>query len=114
MSKAPPGGPVTPIGPTDTVRIVTNDFMFTGGDGYARNTFVHGAAPAVPWRRWTSDRSPPMRRTRIGAPYAAGFCSAETVDDDEWAAVTSEPLDRCLATFDKGRSSPRCDPSRRR
>ena len=34
MSKAPPGGPVTPIGPADTVRIVTNDFMFTGGDGY--------------------------------------------------------------------------------
>ena len=36
MSKAPDGvgGPLTPIGPTDTVRIVTNDFMFTGGDGY--------------------------------------------------------------------------------
>jgi 2',3'-cyclic-nucleotide 2'-phosphodiesterase (5'-nucleotidase family)/predicted AlkP superfamily phosphohydrolase/phosphomutase len=36
MAKAPagPGGPLTPIGPTDTVRIVTNDFMFTGGDGY--------------------------------------------------------------------------------
>ena len=29
-----PGGPLTPIGPADTVRIVTNDFMFTGGDGY--------------------------------------------------------------------------------
>ena len=29
-----PGGTLTPIGPTDTVRIVTNDFMFTGGDGY--------------------------------------------------------------------------------
>ncbi len=28
------GGPETPIGPTDTVRFVTNDFMFTGGDGY--------------------------------------------------------------------------------
>ena len=28
------GGPQTPIGPTDTVRFVTNDFMFTGGDGY--------------------------------------------------------------------------------
>ena len=28
------GGPLTPIGPTDTVRIVTNDFMFGGGDGY--------------------------------------------------------------------------------
>jgi 2',3'-cyclic-nucleotide 2'-phosphodiesterase (5'-nucleotidase family) len=34
MSKAPPGGAVTPIGPSDTVRIVTNDFMYTGGDGY--------------------------------------------------------------------------------
>ena len=28
------GGPVTPVGPTDTVRFVTNDFMYTGGDGY--------------------------------------------------------------------------------
>ena len=28
------GGTLTPVGPTDTVRIVTNDFMFTGGDGY--------------------------------------------------------------------------------
>ena len=28
------GGPETPVGPTDTVRLVTNDFMFTGGDGY--------------------------------------------------------------------------------
>jgi 2',3'-cyclic-nucleotide 2'-phosphodiesterase (5'-nucleotidase family) len=36
MSKAPegPGGPLTPIGPTDTLRFVTNDFMLTGGDGY--------------------------------------------------------------------------------
>ena len=29
-----PGGPVTPVGDADTVRIVTNDFMLTGGDGY--------------------------------------------------------------------------------
>jgi 2',3'-cyclic-nucleotide 2'-phosphodiesterase (5'-nucleotidase family) len=28
------GGSETPIGPTDTVRFVTNDFMYTGGDGY--------------------------------------------------------------------------------
>jgi 2',3'-cyclic-nucleotide 2'-phosphodiesterase (5'-nucleotidase family) len=28
------GGPETPILPTDTVRIVTNDFMYGGGDGY--------------------------------------------------------------------------------
>jgi 2',3'-cyclic-nucleotide 2'-phosphodiesterase (5'-nucleotidase family) len=36
LFKAPAGptGTLTPIGPTDTVRIVTNDFMFTGGDGY--------------------------------------------------------------------------------
>jgi 2',3'-cyclic-nucleotide 2'-phosphodiesterase (5'-nucleotidase family) len=36
IAKAPdgPGGTLTPVGPTDTVRLVTNDFMFTGGDGY--------------------------------------------------------------------------------
>jgi 2',3'-cyclic-nucleotide 2'-phosphodiesterase (5'-nucleotidase family) len=36
MWKTPQGisGPQTPIGPTDTVRFVTNDFMYTGGDGY--------------------------------------------------------------------------------
>jgi 2',3'-cyclic-nucleotide 2'-phosphodiesterase (5'-nucleotidase family) len=34
--KAPagPSGTLTPVGPADTVRVVTNDFMFTGGDGY--------------------------------------------------------------------------------
>jgi 2',3'-cyclic-nucleotide 2'-phosphodiesterase (5'-nucleotidase family) len=34
--KAPngPTGPLTPVGPNDTIRFVTNDFMFTGGDGY--------------------------------------------------------------------------------
>jgi 2',3'-cyclic-nucleotide 2'-phosphodiesterase (5'-nucleotidase family) len=36
MWKTPQGisGPQTPIGPADTVRFVTNDFMYTGGDGY--------------------------------------------------------------------------------
>jgi 2',3'-cyclic-nucleotide 2'-phosphodiesterase (5'-nucleotidase family) len=36
MWKAPDGvaGTLTPIGPADSVRFVTNDFMFTGGDGY--------------------------------------------------------------------------------
>ena len=28
------GGPAIPIGPTDSVRFVTNDFMYGGGDGY--------------------------------------------------------------------------------
>jgi 2',3'-cyclic-nucleotide 2'-phosphodiesterase (5'-nucleotidase family) len=35
------GGPLTPIGPGETIRIVTNDFMFTGGDGYT--AFIGGA-----------------------------------------------------------------------
>ena len=36
MWKTPDGisGTATPIGPTDSVRFVTNDFMYTGGDGY--------------------------------------------------------------------------------
>jgi 5'-nucleotidase, C-terminal domain len=36
MWKAPDGldGTLTPIGDGDTVRLVTNDFMFNGGDGY--------------------------------------------------------------------------------
>ncbi|MGI8779126.1 MAG: 5'-nucleotidase C-terminal domain-containing protein [Solirubrobacteraceae bacterium] len=40
ISLAPdgPAGALTPLGPTDTVRIVTNDFMFTGGDGYTALT----------------------------------------------------------------------------
>ncbi len=38
LSPEGPGGPETPIGPTDTVRVVTNDFMLTGGDGYTALT----------------------------------------------------------------------------
>jgi 2',3'-cyclic-nucleotide 2'-phosphodiesterase (5'-nucleotidase family) len=40
LARAPEGptGPLTPIGDADTVRIVTNDFMFTGGDGYTALT----------------------------------------------------------------------------
>ena len=36
MWKTPTGisGPATPIGPADSVRFVTNDFMYGGGDGY--------------------------------------------------------------------------------
>ena len=36
MWKTPEGiaGPATPIGPADSVRLVINDFMLTGGDGY--------------------------------------------------------------------------------
>jgi 2',3'-cyclic-nucleotide 2'-phosphodiesterase (5'-nucleotidase family) len=36
MWRAPQGvnGPLTPIGPAESVRFVTNDFMYGGGDGY--------------------------------------------------------------------------------
>ena len=34
LDKVGPGGALTPVGPSDTIRFVTNDFMFTGGDGY--------------------------------------------------------------------------------
>ena len=33
--KTPEGGPEVPLTDGDTVRFVTNDFMYTGGDGYA-------------------------------------------------------------------------------
>jgi 2',3'-cyclic-nucleotide 2'-phosphodiesterase (5'-nucleotidase family) len=40
------GGTLTPIGPADSVRIVTNDFMFGGGDGYTM--FAGGTDVAQP------------------------------------------------------------------
>ena len=33
VAKVGSGGALTPVGPADTVRFVTNDFMLTGGDG---------------------------------------------------------------------------------
>jgi predicted acetyltransferase len=44
----------------------------------------------------TADEANAYRRA-----IRAGFGTANTVDDDEWAAASSDPLDRCLATFDK-------------
>jgi 2',3'-cyclic-nucleotide 2'-phosphodiesterase (5'-nucleotidase family) len=48
MWKAPngPAGALTPIGPLDSIRVVTNDFMYTGGDGYA--AFASGTNVAQP------------------------------------------------------------------
>ena len=34
IQKVGPGGALTTVGPTDPIRFVTNDFMYTGGDGY--------------------------------------------------------------------------------
>ena len=46
--KAPngPSGTLTPLGPADTVRFVTNDFMYGGGDGYT--VFGQGTNVAQP------------------------------------------------------------------
>ena len=41
-----PSGTLTPIGATDTIRFVTNDFMYTGGDGYT--AFAAGTNVANP------------------------------------------------------------------
>jgi 2',3'-cyclic-nucleotide 2'-phosphodiesterase (5'-nucleotidase family)/predicted AlkP superfamily phosphohydrolase/phosphomutase len=48
MWKAPNGvgGTLTPIGAADTIRLVTNDFMFGGGDGYTM--FAGGTDVAQP------------------------------------------------------------------
>jgi 2',3'-cyclic-nucleotide 2'-phosphodiesterase (5'-nucleotidase family) len=81
MWKAPdgPGGTLTPIGPTDTVRFVTNDFMFTGGDGYT----VFGSATDVLFTgevlldvvvdhiRTNSPVSPPFPATITGSGVCA-------------------------------------------
>ncbi|MGV8909999.1 MAG: 5'-nucleotidase C-terminal domain-containing protein, partial [Propionicimonas sp.] len=40
------GGTQTAVSDTDTVRLVTNDFMFTGGDGYT--AFANGTDVAQP------------------------------------------------------------------
>ena len=41
-----PAGPATAIGPADTIRLVTNDFMYTGGDGYTVFARRHERPPA--------------------------------------------------------------------
>jgi 2',3'-cyclic-nucleotide 2'-phosphodiesterase (5'-nucleotidase family) len=74
IAKAPDGptGTLTPVGPTDTVRLVTNDFMFTGGDGYT--AFADGTDVLQPGDAlldvaiaWVSARSPvaPVGEGRI-------------------------------------------------
>ena len=59
-------GPKTPVGPADTVRFVTNDFMFTGGDGYTAFTAGHErpAARATCCSTWRSNTSTTTRRWR--------------------------------------------------
>ena len=53
LDKVGAGGALTPVGPTDTIRFVTNDFMFTGGDGYTAFAAGHERQ---------ADRRPAARR----------------------------------------------------
>ena len=56
------GGPETPL-VRPTVRFVTNDFMFTGGDGYT--VFAQGTdvqRPGDELLTWPSTTSRPTRR----------------------------------------------------
>jgi 2',3'-cyclic-nucleotide 2'-phosphodiesterase (5'-nucleotidase family)/predicted AlkP superfamily phosphohydrolase/phosphomutase len=75
--KAPEGvaGPLTVLGPGDTIRLVTNDFMLTGGDGYT--VFAQGTDVAQPGDDllqvaidWISAHSPvdPVVEGRIVEP----------------------------------------------
>ena len=66
IAKAPdgPDGTLTPVGPTDTVRLVTNDFMFTGGDGYTAFVGRH--------RRAATRRRSARGRDRVGHRPLAG------------------------------------------
>ena len=75
--KAPEGvtGPLTVLGPADTVRIVTNDFLYGGGDGYT--VFAGGTNVAQPGDDllqvaidWISAHSPvdPVVEGRIVGP----------------------------------------------
>ena len=77
MWKAPTGraGPLTSIGPADSIRLVTNDFMFTGGDGYT--AFTAGTNVLQPGDDllavaidWVSAHSPvaPVVEGRITGP----------------------------------------------
>jgi len=72
------GGTQIPIGPADTVRFVTNDFMFTGGDGYT--VFAQGTNVQQPGDdllevaiNYVAAKSPPPYGTGTGvAPVVEG------------------------------------------
>jgi 2',3'-cyclic-nucleotide 2'-phosphodiesterase (5'-nucleotidase family) len=75
--KAPngPSGTLTPVGAADTVRIVTNDFMFTGGDGYTAlaggtNVLQPGDALLDIAIQYVTDHSPvgPVIEGRVVGP----------------------------------------------
>ena len=101
MWKAPdgPGGTLTPIGPTDTVRFVTNDFMFTGGDGYT--AFASGTDVlftgevlldvVVDYIRANTPVSPPIRRPPEQGSARMPHRPAVRSDDSTGSSCTLPP-----------------------
>jgi 2',3'-cyclic-nucleotide 2'-phosphodiesterase (5'-nucleotidase family) len=77
------GGTQTLIGPADTVRLVTNDFMFTGGDGYTvlasgTNVLTPGDALLDIVVDHIAANSPvnPMVEGRMGCTSGPAICTA--------------------------------------
>ena len=113
------GGTLTPIGPADSVRLVTNDFMYTGGDGYT--VFSQGTNVQQPGDALLdvvvdsiTANSPvdPVVDGRIVGPVTADDPTTVRAWGDR--ALTVSRLDR-LAVLRRGRTgSPRAKPARSR
>ena len=88
-------GPLTPIGPADTVRIVTNDFMFSGGDGYT----VFAKAPTCAARRRSADRHRLRHRQLTGRTGGRGAVGQELTSADR-GSRTREDAAGCLPARD--------------
>ena len=70
-------GPLTPVGPADTVRFVTNDFMFTGGDGYT--AFANGTDVLQPGDGLLEISVDYITANTPFTPLTGATCSAPTV-----------------------------------
>jgi 2',3'-cyclic-nucleotide 2'-phosphodiesterase (5'-nucleotidase family) len=77
--KAPdgPSGTLTPIAPTDTLRIVTNDFMYTGGDGYT--AFASGTDVLQPDVLFEIVVDYIRANSPVSSELATAICAAPTV-----------------------------------
>ena len=100
MWKAPNGigGTLTPIGPADPVRFVTNDFMYGGGDGYT--VFSQGTNVLQPGDDllqvsidYVTAHSPVDPRSKVGSSGRSPFAPRHE---------TEGPGDRALRLADAG------------
>ncbi len=97
--KAPngPGGTLTPVGAADTVRLVTNDFMYTGSDGYTALTGGPTCcSQAMPCSTSPSSMWPSTRRS---ARWSMDVSSARS--DNRWRGQQK----RCSRRFGSRKSN---------